>query len=93
MSDDCLSEQVRKKEGLGRRDKPVIHKELLRQLFQLAAFLIFIFCLVAIAILIMAASNELISGVTFCGGLGIIFVIGYLDSKWMEKHFVDGEWI
>jgi hypothetical protein len=41
----------------------------------------------------MAVTNDIISGVTFCGGLGIVGAIGYKDSEWINEHFIEGEWI
>jgi hypothetical protein len=58
-----------------------------------AAFLIAVFCIVALVLLTGAMANQLISKFWFWFGLAILMFIGYKDSKWIDRHFIDGEWI
>lgn len=58
-----------------------------------AAFLIFIFCIIALVLLTGATANHLISKFWFWSGLAVLMFIGYKDAKWIDRHFIDGEWI
>ena len=63
------------------------------KLFELFAFLILIFGIIAIIFLAASMAVDLISPGKFLLGVVLIGVILYRDSLWIDKHFVDGEWV
>jgi len=63
------------------------------KLFELFAFLILIFGIIAIIFLAASMTVDLISPGKFLLGVVLIGVILYRDSLWIDKHFVDGEWV
>lgn len=63
------------------------------ELLQLIAFLIFIFGIIAIVFLTASKAVDFIKPIPFLGGVVVTGVILWLDALWIDKHFVDGEWI
>lgn len=63
-----------------------------QKISQLTAFLIFIFGISAMVCLTGARMVKSISPGAFLTGMAIAGIIMYIDSKWIDKHFIDGEW-
>jgi hypothetical protein len=64
-----------------------------QQLQQLAAFLILCFGIMAIFLLTGAAGNKVINGYWYLAGMAVSVAGLYWDSKWIDKHFINGVWI
>lgn len=57
------------------------------------AFIILVAGISALALLAGALGNNLINICQFLGGTGVTVTTLFLDVKWIDKHFVDGEWV
>lgn len=68
-------------------------KQKLHEIMQLTSFIIIILGLVALAVLVGAKLIDSISPKSFLILVGIVIVILRVDIWWMNRNFVDGEWI
>ena len=64
-----------------------------QKIAELAAFITFIVGIIAMVILTSAMSNYLINIYQYIGGMGIAGTTMFWDAMWIDKHFINGEWI
>ena len=60
---------------------------------QLLSFIIICSGLAAIALLTAAVAAELISTGVFIFWMAVSVAVCWRDVVWIDRHFVDGEWI
>lgn len=63
------------------------------KLVQLISFIIFILGIIALVILVMAMSSKSIKPGVFLFGIGVTAIVLRVDIRWINKNFVEGEWI
>lgn len=63
------------------------------KLAELVAFFILIFGICAIILLTGAISTKSINGWWYLLWMVVTATVMSLDVDWIDKHFVDGEWI
>ena len=64
----------------------------MKEFKQLFAFVILCLCIVSFAGLTMAVINRAMDKGTFFFLLAVTSVITVYVTKWLDNHFVDGEW-
>ncbi|MBH1941678.1 hypothetical protein I5677_12315 [Mobilitalea sibirica] len=64
-----------------------------QQIQQLAAFFILVIGIAAIVLLTGAMVNQFIKPGTYLSGMAVAGIALYFDAGWIDKHFIDGEWI
>lgn len=63
------------------------------QLQQLAAFIILVIGITAIILLTGAMSNKSIKAATYLFWVAVSAIALYFDTRWIDKHFIDEEWV
>jgi hypothetical protein len=49
--------------------------------------------IIAIVFLVALKAEDIIKPIPFLLGMAISGTVLYLDSLWIDKHFVNGEWV
>jgi hypothetical protein len=63
------------------------------EIAQLSAGIIAGIGIIAIVFLVALKAEDIIKPVHFILGMAISGAVLYLDSLWIDKHFVNGEWV
>lgn len=70
-----------------------IKSETIVKICQLTSGVIAAIGVATVVFLVALIVGKLINPVCFIGGMVIVGLILWLDAAWIDRHFVDGEWV